>query len=62
VLGSFDIALKDGNNVVLDFTARFKVDFKDGERKAAIQLAQVWTDPTEMIAAKKAAESVLVEN
>jgi len=63
VLGNFDIALKDGNNVRFDFTARFIVVPGEGEQQAAFRLAQVWTDPTDMIAAfKKATETLAAQD
>jgi hypothetical protein len=61
VLGSFDISLIDGNNVVFDFTARFVVargeELPHGEPR--LRSVQVWTDPTDMQAASQKATATL---
>ena len=58
VLGNFSIGLKDGSNVSFDFTARFLVD----QEEEKLQFVQVWTDPTDMLAAiKKASETLSVQ-
>ena len=43
VLGSFEIGLKDGNSVDLDFTARFNLASNEGE-EGKLQYVEVWTD------------------
>lgn len=40
VLGKFEIGLKDGNSVDLEFTARFVV----AEEEGRLQSVEVWTD------------------
>jgi hypothetical protein len=60
VLGSFHINLKDGNHVKFDFTARFVVAREAlPEGDVRLQSVQVWTDPTDMVAAIKTATATL---
>jgi hypothetical protein len=58
VLGKFEIGLKDGNAVPLDFTARFRIASGPGD-EAKLEHVQVWTDPTEMQAAFEKATQTL---
>lgn len=59
VLGSFKIGLKDGNSVSFDFTARFVIAAEYGYGEDKLEFVQVWTDPTDMLAAFKTAEETL---
>jgi hypothetical protein len=59
VLGRFEIRLKDGNTVHLDFTARFIVAQAASEGEAKLQLVRVWTEDTGMKAAIEKATATL---
>lgn len=69
VLGRFEIWLKDGTGVGLDFTARFVVadtanpeqgiEEENSKREVRFSYVQAWTDPTEMIKAfQRASENL----
>lgn len=50
--GRFMIELKGGKRVDIDFNARFVV-VEVEEKVARLEFVQVWTDPTDMMAAQK---------
>jgi hypothetical protein len=57
VLGNFKIALKDGNSVEFDFTARFIISERGTGGK--FQYVEVWTDGTAMQEAVENARQTL---
>jgi hypothetical protein len=60
VIGMFKIDLKDGQSVEIDFNTRFVVDQVE-DRVARLKFVQVWTDPTDMMAAMEKAKKREIE-